>query len=156
MIADVGRKPDAYRSIHSLFIIGLIGLILAACGVSWLLVAYAQISAPLAQRAAMYRGSWAVKQEPYFAIPRIEITSNGLNITMHVSGNCHESSNLPCDLGTHTQTFTGKEPLTTLLEFTYSNGTHGIWLLAINLSNTDNSELQVVINNTDNGLFDKT
>ena len=87
MIADVGRKPDAYRSIRSLFIIGLVGLTLAAIGVTWLRVEYAQLTAQQAPRVAMYRGSWVENQDPAFAISRIEINSNGLNMTIRVSGN---------------------------------------------------------------------
>ena len=164
MIADVGRKPDAYRSIRSLFIIGVVGLILAASGVTWLLGEYAQIqvqrAALLAQkeallpfRAAMYRGSWVEKQDLSFAISEIDINSNGLNITIHVSGNCREFTYLPCDLGTFTQRFT--EPLTTRLVFTDSNGIQNSWPLAINLSTTDDTKLQVSVN-YDNSLFDKT
>jgi len=164
MTADIGRKPDAYRSIRFLFIIGLVGLILAACGVTWLLVEYAQVPALLAQReaqkeallaprAAMYRGSWVEKQDPSFAISRIEINSNGLNMTMHVAGNCREFTYVPCDMGTFTQTFTG-EPFTTVIVFADTNGTRNSWPLVMNLSNTDDTKLQVVANNA-NGLFDK-
>ena len=49
-------------------------------------------------------------------------------------------SNLPCDLGTYTQTFTGEEPLTILLKFTYSFGAQDIWPLVINLSKTNNTK----------------
>ena len=155
MIADVGRKPDAYRSIRSLFIIGLVGLIPTACGVSWLLVEYAQVSAQKEARAAMYSYSWVEKQDLSFAISKIEINSNGLNMTIRVSSNCGEFAYASCDMGTYTQTFTGKEPLTTLIVFTGSDGTKNSWPLAINLSNTDDTKLQVVFNNA-NGLLDKT
>lgn len=148
MIADVGRKPDAYRSIRSLFIIGLVGLILAASGVTWLLVEYAQVP-------AMYRGSWVEKRDLSFPISKIDIISNGLNMTIHVSGNCRAFTNLPCDMGTYTQTFSYGEPLTTLIVFTDSNGTRNSWPLTMNLSNSDNTKLQVSVNYV-NSLFDKT
>ncbi len=148
MIADVGRKPDAYRSIRFLFIIGVVGLILAASGVTWILVGYAQVAAPLAPRMALYSGSWVEKQNPSFVISGIEISSKGLYLTIHVAGNCRAFSDVPCDMGTNTQRFTGAEPLTMLIQ--------NYGPLAINLSKTDKTKLQVVLSGTYNGLFDKT
>lgn len=158
MIANVGRKSYAYRSIRSLFIIGLVGLILAACGVIWLLGEYAKVAqdaAHLVSRAAMYKGSWVEKQDPTSDISSIEINSNGLNMTIHVSGNCHEFTYWPCDMGTYTHTFTG-EPFTIFIVFNAYTGDQVNWPLVINLSNTDNTKLQVWVNNYNNDLFEKT
>ncbi len=166
MIANVGRKPDANQSIRSLFIIGVVGLILAASGVTWLLGGYAQEQILLAQkqaqeqallplRATMYKGTWVEKENPLFVITTIKINNNGVNMTIQVSGNCRELTYLPCDMGTYTQKFTG-EPFTILLVFTDSNGTRNSWPLVMNLSNTDGTKLQVLVNNTYSGFFDKT
>ena len=145
------QQPGNYRLIRSLFTVGVVGLILAASGITWLLVA----SAPLAHRAALYSGSWFDKQDPNFIIEKLEINSSWLNITIHALGNCSSFTSLTCDLGTNTQAFTGEEPLTTTF-VTTSNGTSSNWQIIMTLSNTSITQLKVVVNNAYTALLDKT
>lgn len=137
------QKQAIYRSIRTLFIIGLIGLVLSASGVIWLLVGFAQYTAQqaallaqqaalLPQQALLYDGSWANPTDPNnnpdFFISKIEINSNKVNMTVHVFGYCgyviylNNSIVYPaCDMGTRSQTFTGN-PLTIHVAFSDSDG----------------------------------
>lgn len=156
----VEQKPGIHRSIRNLFIIGLVGFILAASGVIWILVEFTQQTALLTSKVALYIGSWTNKHDPNFSISKIVINNNGLannnalNIVVHVSGNCNVDSTLPCDMGTYNQEFTS-EPLTVYLAFTDSNGTGDNWPLTMTLSNTSGTLLNVVVNNSP-GIFVKT
>ena len=170
----VGQKPGIQRSVWVLFIVGLVGLILAASGVTWLLVGFAQDSAPkaallapkatllaqqkaqLLHKVALYSGSW-IGQDPNFIISKLQINSSGLNITVHVIGNCGEAANSTCNLsnmGTYTQMYSG-EPLTIQLVFTDNSGAQNNWPLVMTLRNTSGTQLQAVADYY-TGIFDKT
>ncbi len=134
----VAPKPGSYRSMRILFIIGLLGLILAASGVIWLLVEFSYQFAQIAPKAALYTGSWSNKQNADFDVSKIVISNNGLNIAVHVFGNCSRYSDIACDLGTFTQQFTGG-PLT--ISLTISNT--DTFISQMTLSSTNGTQLKV-------------
>jgi len=172
----VEQKSGIYRPIRNLFIIGLVGFILAASGVIWLLVESVPYTAQqaalrvqqialLPQQAILYNGSWVNTTNPNdnldFFISKIEINSNKLNMTVHIFGYCgyviylnNITVNPACDMGTRSQTFTGN-PLTIYIAFSDSDGVRYDWPLQLTLNN-GNTQIQALLNNTYTGFFKKT
>jgi hypothetical protein len=121
------QQFDIYRLINPIFIISMIGLILAFSGITWLGIEYTAS----AQKAALYEGSWSNSNSS--VLSKLQISHQGVILTVHGFYN-------NTDLGTNSGPFTG-EPFSIELDspggFVYS--------LQLTLNNNQPNELKVNI-----------
>ena len=133
MNLSVSQPTGNDRLIRTLFVLGLVGLIIAGSGIIWLLTGYFS----LVNRAAMYSGSWS--HSCYSChVTSLTISRNGLNLTVVAYDNISGCSN--CPYNASTVVFTG-EPFMITTTYPYSALTIG---LTISLNNPQGTQLKVV------------
>ncbi len=154
MFVYTEQQLGNYRAIRFLFVIGLVGLIVAGSGIAWLVIGYAQLvqqtalhNAQLTQRAALYSGHW-VPEGGRGILTDLNITNDGLILTVHPSF-VFGGSTVAC---TGSRTFTG-EPFIITIPSSGDCLSYDLNITMI-LYNADATRLKVTVN-TDTTIFHK-